>query len=220
MIKMKKAITLVALLTLLSPYANAEEKSEDNKVETSGWFQTLIGYNITSNNPAIRFQSGYNIEDFGFYGEVNLLPEGEDTAEIDGVYTELRGWYDVIENLGLILEFQGGSGIDDLLRGGFMLYGGVGDLSGHLRLMPVSSTGKAEQIGAYAMLKLPVGFSIDLFAEYNFDYEGETNNLYTEVGVYWNIAGGLHIGSHTRMFFDFMENMQDLQELGVLKYEF
>ena len=218
---MKKAITLIAILTALSTSANAEEKVEEkNKPQTSGWFQTLVGYNFTSNNPAIRFEGGHNIEDFGFYGMVDLLPEGKDKIEIEGVYTELRGWYDIIDELGLMIEFQGGSGLDDLLRVGLFVHGNVGDLSGHLRLMSIDSTGKAGQIGTYGALKLPAGFLIDVLAEYNFDYEGETNNLYTEFGAYWNIAGGLHIGSHTRMFFDFMKNIQDLQELGVLKYEF
>jgi hypothetical protein len=227
---MRKAITLVAILALLSPYANAEEKSEEKKektkveettkVETSGWLEILAGYNVSKNSSAIRFHGGFNIKDFGSYGMIDLLPEGDDSADIDGLYSEIRAWYDFMDNLGIMLDYQGGTGFKDLVRAGLFIHGEKGILSGQARLMGVDTSMEHEQISLYGVLQLPADLSMDLLVEYNFDYEGESNSIYTELGFYINIIGGLSIGSHTRALFDFEEKMYDLQEIGLLKYEF
>lgn len=216
---MKKLLTLAAMLALL--YLAPESKADEPEKASQNFAQATFGYNIHKNIPSLRME-GEAIFPFGLdvYGIITL-DAVKDSTNLENYFSEIMASY-MIGPLGILAHHQSGNGIDDLIRGGII---GVPDISENtllkVWLTPANTKGANAQAGLLAYQRNIIGgLSADVFAEYNFDYKGNTSDLYTEIGAYYNVFGGMNIGIQERMLFDFKNDFRDLNALGVIKYVF
>ncbi|MBC8500959.1 MAG: hypothetical protein H8D38_04305 [DPANN group archaeon] len=148
----QKIGTIVAtLVTLVVSSVNAQD------------WQTLTGvYNVNHDATALRFQRGTD----NTYGFLDLF--GNKHGDLETMYGEFRVKKNLGKGFSMGLEYNGGTGLDDLIRPQVGYSGNLGHVFIDAKFSPTESTrSQGQQLGVYASTNI-AGIGIEGWAD--FDY--------------------------------------------------
>jgi len=133
------------------------------KAKAQDWHNLTFTHNLSKQRQVLRLQRG----DESSYGFLDLFGKG---ADFETIYSEFRLRRNFGNGFGLGLEYNGGSGVKDLIRPHVAYTTELGPVFLDVKFSPLESTLKqGQQLGVYGSVKLPFGFGLESW--HDFDYK-------------------------------------------------
>ena len=134
-----------------------------NRANSQDWQSLTATHNLNNQSQVLRFQRG----DENTYGFLDLYGKN---AYFETTYGEFRARKNLGKGFGVGLEYNGGSGVKDLIRPHVSYTTEIGPLFLDVKFSPLESTlEQGQQLGLYGSTKLPYGFGVESWVD--FDYK-------------------------------------------------
>lgn len=166
----KKILTYTALAALLVT----------GKARAQDWQNLTFTHNLSEQRQVLRLQRG----DKNSYGFLDLFGKGVD---FESIYGEFRLRKNLGKGFDVGLEYNGGTGVRDLVRPHIAFTKEVGPMFFDIKFSPLESTLKqGQQLGLYCSVKLPLGLGLESW--HDFDYKDKKITHMGEVELSKNIS--------------------------------
>ena len=148
---MKKLIPIIALIASLCTQAKAQD-----------WHSLTATHNLSEKKQVLRLQRG----DQNTYGFLDLFGK---KADFESVYGEFRARKDLGKGFSAGIEYNGGTGVKDLVRPHIAYSKELGPVFLDVKFSPLESTlEKGQQLGLYESAKLPLGFGLESWVDLDY----------------------------------------------------
>jgi hypothetical protein len=181
------------------------------------WMNLRPGYDVKNDKVTLRFEGRRKIIDqFSIYGkaDVNAIDrskdEGSDFEEFRGRAQANYTFGDAhkkLEKIGVALEYDGGSGIEDVVKGGITFTPFTGNQNYlQLKAFPFSSSDdRGRSIGVQAKQILTDKFDLDFETDYDFDEK----KLRGDLGLNAKVADNISLFGSLEGALEFEDKIKD-----------